>query len=118
MGKLHFIAQSIIPILKYTGKKILLVIPSNNPVNNLAATVQNIPITQGINNNMVICLHTKSTEQDIFGKKVQEDTVNKPEPYPILEKKTTEERKSLSTFETILFIKTFYKQAKEKPNNL
>ena len=108
IGKLHFIAQSIILILRYTGEKILLVTPSNNPVNNLAATVQNILTTQGMNNKMIIRLHTKSMEQDIFGKKVQEVTVNKPEPYPILEEGTTEERKSLSTFETALFIKAFY----------
>ena len=63
-------------------------------------------------------LQTESTKQDIFGKKVQGDMVNKPEPYPILKKGTAEERKSLFTFESALFIKAFYKQAIEKPNNL
>ena len=117
-GKLHFIAQSIIPILRHTEEKILLVTPSNSPVNNLAATIQNITTAQGMSNKMVISLHTKSKKQDIFGKKVQEDTINKPEPYSILEEGATEERKSLSTLETALVIKAFYKQAIERSNNL
>ena len=117
-SKLHFIAQSIIPILRCTGEKILLVTPSNNPVNNLAAMVQNILTTQGMNNKMVIRLHAKSMKLDIFGKKVQEDTVNKPKLYLIVEEGTTVERESLFIFKTALFIKAFYEQAMEKPNNL
>ena len=117
-GKSHFIAQSILPILKHTEKKILLVTPSNDPVNDLAAIVHDTLVTQGLNDKMIICLHSENTEQDIFGRNMRKDTIHKHKSYPILEKGTVEEEESLSTFKTVLFNKAFYKHVTEKPYNV
>ncbi|KAI9828586.1 MAG: hypothetical protein M1826_005968 [Phylliscum demangeonii] len=76
-GKTHLICQSMLPLLRFPTtagrtQKVLVLSPSNDPVNDLTATLTSAITAAGLTKR-VVRLHTWSTEEELVKSRSQQD---------------------------------------------
>lgn len=112
-GKTHFIIEAILPLLthpKATGpNKILILSPSNDPVDNVARAISTRTKQAGLDKLVIIRLHSWSSEEKLINQEGRSD----PQQEPSIDDNLTDEY--FAEFETAYYV---YQMANEVTKKL